>query len=263
MQEIFQENLNKLMEHRRLGDQDVAVQARVSQRTVNDLRNGRSSPQRNTLKKLESVFKVRLTDRLLTPEELGARLGYADAKFGGYKYSDLAQVKGDYLLYRRSFDYPDGVVISHLRISGEDTDDCFRFLERQSNLSREGERHDYLFQGVVAIVPQASVLQMRSRTDDGANVIRKTMNFRLSDNGVLLGVVMGLQEKTYFGYFPVASPVVAFKSQGKRSEATFRQAIGSKQISDVEDQRVLPKLEEVSKMSLAVVNGALSSADQL
>lgn len=251
MENLLSENLNRLMAHRRLSEKDLSDHAKVAQRTISDLRKGRSRPQVRTLEKLEKFFDTPLTERVLDSHELGSRLGFAHAKYGGYEYAKFAHLTGEYFLYRRSFDYDDGVVRSHLRICGGHTEPCLRFEETQKNLSRQGEEYRYDFAGVVAIVEQAQILQLRSHAKD--NVLRKTINFRLSDNGMLLGVLLGLGHNALTGYFPVASPVAAVKVD-RQSAASVARQLGSLSESEVTDLRILPKIREISKHFFAVTH---------
>ena len=82
-------------------------------------------------------------------------------------------------------------------------------------------------------------------------MLRKTINFRLSDNGLLPGVLLGLGHKALTGYFPIASPVIAVKAD-RQSAASVAQQLGSLSSEEVTDPRINTKMQEISKHFFAL-----------
>lgn len=250
---VFSANLTALMHAHRLSDKKLSdalsdlrdidgYNYKLSPRAINSLKKGQSLPQNRTLEGIERYFnRNNLLEEVVDKTKLTRKQGEAWGEFGGYKFDDFRYLLGDYLSFRNSFDYPDGIVCSHLKISESRSKGVFRFREKQRNLSRENETYTYSHKGNVSVLIQERIVQLRA---DEVPLKRST-SFKDIGSGHLVGVLqaIGLDELT--GSFPVATGCVAVKLDAGEKHL-IEEWLGS--ITNAELEEKLPDAGSLSKV---------------
>jgi transcriptional regulator with XRE-family HTH domain len=236
--EIVAANLTNIMEWRKLRDQDVADGTGLTAHAIGNIRKnrGKGMPRASTLLKLDMLFGVNISERLLAEHELGSKHGFAAEQYGSYSIKKYEFLATDYIFFRRSFDYEDGLVCSHVRIENTRGDNCLRFVEVQRNVSREGAEHKINFRGTISIPSDTGVLQFVS----GDAVIKRIHNLKLnvSDAGsTFYGVLQTLNKDTLKGFYPAVTPVFGRNATTKEIK-NINSLIGSVKVVDVWDNSI-------------------------
>ena len=232
----------KTDERRKLTDQELAQEVSskklsLTAHTIGNIRRGRTSPRRQTVRALESYFHCDLSTALLSDVELGPERGLAADHYGGYRVSDYEYLIGAFFFFRRSFDYKGRFICSYVEVRFDDEMNCLCFAEFQENRLLEGETFSYIFDGRIAIAKDTGVLQLRSHLRDGPSVMRRVHNLRINrnnDNIRLLGLLQTLNYNKFKGHYPVVSPVYGVH-KGRTSKDEQDEKKGAFGIDDIWD----------------------------
>lgn len=243
--DIISLNLNRVMGWRRLGDQDVADGTGLTAHAIGNIRRniGKNSPRASTLQKLDLFFGLNISDRILEENEIGSKYGFSSEKYGAYEIGRYRFLESDYIFVRKSFDYDDGLVCSHLKISYSNGDDCLRFFEYQRNISREGTEHSFDFSGTVSIPSDTGILQFVS----GDTAIKRIHNLKINQTSTgvaFLGVLQTLNKDAFKGFYPAVTPVFGRSAENSEMKS-IKSIIGSIKNSEVWDASIPGILEKI------------------
>lgn len=194
------QQLNDHLGRARLSSQEVANKAGVDRKTVERLRTGQPvRPQ--TLKWIEQALNTELG-------ETTTNLVNSPSYYGGYQLDAVADYIGEYVVFRRSFDAPAGIIASNLQIQWNESARALQFTESLDNRLETGETYSYRFGGDVLIPPGLGVMNLVVRSDDGRVRLISTSMPR-EENGTLImkGFILTLNELKDIGYYPVTSPI--------------------------------------------------------
>lgn len=156
--------------------------------------------------------------------------------------SKYKSVLGDYLAYRRSYDYRDRYICSFINISWDEESGQSIWSERQKNTSNSGKTYDYYHYGKVAIHPSIGILQLIQ-----AEIFTRitTLNMAaISTYGELSGYVVTTVPYARIGVIPVCSPILLIKHSG---DPEVR--IGSHKLNSNSDINVGERLSEIEQSS--------------
>jgi transcriptional regulator with XRE-family HTH domain len=210
----------------------------VARRTIDRLRSGK--PVRTqTLYWVEEALKVKFRTENNKTEN-------APISHGGYSKQSVRRYIKNYAAFRRSYDYKDGIVVSHIIISWDDEVGALRYKETQENVSKSGVTFNYSFDGDVWLPPDLGIVHLAIHGRGRGRLI--TMKVAQDEDGIftMKGFVMALNELRDFGYYPVTSPLLMCEKKGD-----FDIAPQSMDQSNARYEQIDSMLTEIEKKFLA------------
>jgi len=181
----------------------LAARANLDRKTVDEFLKQKSTPRNNTVKRICDALSINETDSSsdgLAPEELG-----------GYHASAVSHILGEYVMFRRSFDYPDRVIASRFLIFHDEPRSIFRFKEYQLNKSPDGEEFKYVNVGDISVPQDLGIYHFVSGQGGAKRMLSVKILGRdpsISFRGVLCAINVDL---SHGNFFPCVSPVYLSK----------------------------------------------------
>jgi len=210
----------------------------VVRRTIDRLRSGK--PVRTqTLYWVEEALKVKFRTENSKAEN-------APISHGGYSKQSVRRYIKNYAAFRRSYDYKDGIVVSHIVINWDDEVGALRYKETQENVSKSGVTFNYSFDGDVWLPPDLGIVHLAIHGRGRGRLI--TMKVAQDEDGIftMKGFVMALNELRDFGYYPVTSPLLMCEKKGD-----FNIAPQSMDKSNTHYEKIESMLTDIEKKFLA------------
>lgn len=233
--EVIQ-NLGQHLRSERMSVQELANKANVHRKTIDRLLRGETI-QIDNLGKIEDALGTRLTGSKEQPQ---ASVTTPVSEFGLEKFNRTIpdHYIGRFFMFRRSFDYSDGVVCSLLEISRDAETGYGEFCETQRNESRTGRKFHYDFLGPINHVASAGATQLVSIDDGFIRIItlgRPYEEIGKNDERSLhmRGILHTLNEKRDLGCYPVATPLHLRCTKMSPAEAIEKERIGSFPVDDI------------------------------
>lgn len=251
------DNLRRFLRINRLPVQKFAYQAEVHRRTIDRLLRGETIAL-DSLRKIEGAVGHRLTGQPITApaQPLGAPATTSSSggqlALSGLEFQIAERYVGSYLMTRRSFDYADGVVSSHLEIVRSPVTGRAEFRESQRNTGRDGQRFSHDFTGSVTHVPSADALQLLTIDDGFLRVITLGRPYEQvgEDDGrvmMMRGVLHTLNEIRDIGAYPVATPLHLRKTALTLDEAAGAGLLGSMRADDPSVAGIVAELDRAEE----------------
>ncbi|SIT18463.1 hypothetical protein SAMN05421759_13011 [Roseivivax lentus] len=226
----------------------VANKAGVDRKTVDRLRKG-MVVRPVSLKSIADVLSLRISDQFegnrasrATPVD-----AFAPIHLGGYGKAHFEPYIGHYYLFRNSYDYDDRVICSAFEIFWDDSASHLKWRDKQVNKRDDGKTFSYEFEGSVSIPPGTSVTQFIGDTGKGFTRLITATALRGGPPPHFKGILLGINEDSRFGYYPVTSPVYVERCKGQPDMRELARCVGSHPKDRVWHEGARDELRLISK----------------
>ncbi|WP_076451371.1 hypothetical protein [Roseivivax lentus] len=202
-----------------------------------------------SLKSIADVLSLRISDQFegnrasrATPVD-----AFAPIHLGGYGKAHFEPYIGHYYLFRNSYDYDDRVICSAFEIFWDDSASHLKWRDKQVNKRDDGKTFSYEFEGSVSIPPGTSVTQFIGDTGKGFTRLITATALRGGPPPHFKGILLGINEDSRFGYYPVTSPVYVERCKGQPDMRELARCVGSHPKDRVWHEGARDELRLISK----------------